>query len=392
MQKKLEADTETTRVNQQQRRWELVHHRRELFEATHREWEPKVALMEQRFQLENAGLVAEREGEVQNLQNQFLRAQLRYADRWRLGAETVSSWMSRINDFFRESQPAWSSESFVQGNWPRDPQNLIWKIGSSPIQLPLSEEAAECSSKLRAEGEEWPVAFDLLSHGALVLHGSPETESATDGVITNLLLRTITSLPAGAMRMTVIDPQGLGKKVSWLMSLADIDPNLVGDRVWTQPLHIADRLANIARSCEDIIQQSLRDKHANLYEYNLTAGPMAIPYRLIVWDQFPFGLDDSSWQSLCSILAAGGRCGVGVVLRLSSTHVWPSFADPRKLEEFGLHLELESDSGVARPVAARGSSAGPDPFRSTSQCGSSQRHHGPSIGSCFRTGPNRRSL
>lgn len=345
LQKKLETDTEMTRARQQQRRWELVNHRREQFESTHREWEPKVASMHERFQQENAGLVAEREGEVQNLQNQFLRAQLRYADRWRLGAEKVSSWMARINDFFRESQPDWSSDIFEQGTWPRDPQNLIWKIGSSPLQFELSEAAAQCSLKLRAEGEEWPVAFDLLSHGALVLHGSPETESATDGVITNLLLRSITSLPAGSMRMTVIDPQGLGKKVSWLMSLADIDPSLVGDRVWTQPLHIADRLANIARSCEDIIQQSLRDKHANLYEYNLTAGPMAIPYRLIVWDQFPFGLDDSSWQSLCSILAAGGRCGVGVVLRLSSNHVWPSFADPRKLEEFGLHLAFEPNDG-----------------------------------------------
>jgi S-DNA-T family DNA segregation ATPase FtsK/SpoIIIE len=130
--------------------------------------------------------------------------------------------------------------------------------------------------------------------------------------------------------------------------LADVDPGLVGDRVWTQPLHIADRLASIARSCEDIIQQSLRDKHRNLYDYNLTAGPMALPYRMIVWDQFPFGLDDNSWQSLCSILAAGGRCGVGVILRLSKSHVWPSFADPKKLEEFGLHLDFDIVEGEER--------------------------------------------
>ncbi len=71
---------------------------------------------------------------------------------------------------------------------------------------------------------------------------------------------------------------------------------------------------------------------------------MAIPYRLIVWDQFPFGLDDNSWQSLCSILASGGRCGVGVILRISETHVWPTFADPVKLKEFGLHIRFPADA------------------------------------------------
>lgn len=348
LQRKLERDTEQVRTSQQKRRWDLVHGRKSQMEASDHKWEPILSSMEERFRQESASHHSGRDGELKALQSQFLQSQLRYAHRWKKGAEHVADWMDRVNLFFHESQPDWNSECFERGDWPRDPQSLIWRIGSSPVQDGLADAAAACSPDLRSKGAEWPVAFDLLSHGAIILHASPENESSTDGLISNLLLRAITSLPAGAMRMTVIDPQGLGKKVSWLMALADVDPGLVGDRVWTQPLHIADRLASIARSCEDIIQQSLRDKHANLYEYNLTAGPMALPYRLIVWDQFPFGLDDSSWQSLCSILAAGGRCGVGVILRLSKSHVWPSFADPKKLEEFGLHLDLDIVDGKER--------------------------------------------
>lgn len=348
LQRMLEKNTEQVRTSQQLRRWDLISGRKSQMELSDHKWGPILTSMEERFHQERTSHRSNRDGEVKSLQNRFYQSQLRYAERWRKGAEHVSNWMDRINSFFRESQPDWNDECFVRGDWSRDPQNLIWRIGSSDFQHPLSDAAAACSPELRSDGVEWPVAFDLLSHGAIILHATPECESLTDGLIGNVLLRSITSLPAGAMRMTIIDPQGLGKKVSWLMALADVDPGLVGDRVWTQPLHIADRLASIARSCEDIIQQSLRDKYRNLYEYNLTAGPMALPYRLIVWDQFPFGLDDSSWQSLCSILAAGGRCGVGVILRLSKSHVWPSIADPKKLEEFGLHLDFDIVDGEER--------------------------------------------
>ncbi|MFM8398370.1 MAG: hypothetical protein ACKOAH_11135, partial [Pirellula sp.] len=125
----------------------------------------------------------------------------------------------------------------------------------------------------------------------------------------------------------MIDPEGLGKKYSWLMHLADIDPELVNHRVWTQPIHIANQLALTTRHIEDVIQQSLRNQFRNLYEYNQKAGPMAIPYRIIVWSGFPFGLDDASWQSLCSILSSGSRCGVGVLIDWPASIQWPTFAD-----------------------------------------------------------------
>jgi hypothetical protein len=63
---------------------------------------------------------------------------------------------------------------------------------------------------------------------------------------------------------------------------------------------------------------------------------MAIPYRIIVWSGFPFGLDDSSWQSLCSILSSGSRCGVGILIDWPSSIQCPTFADPDKLKEFAL--------------------------------------------------------
>ncbi|MFM7927751.1 MAG: hypothetical protein ACKO9Q_08550, partial [Pirellula sp.] len=128
------------------------------------------------------------------------------------------------------------------------------------------------------------------------------------------------------------------------MHLADIDPELVNHRVWTQPIHIANQLALTTRHIEDVIQQSLRNQFRNLYEYNQKAGPMAIPYRIIVWSGFPFGLDDASWQSLCSILSSGSRCGVGVLIDWPASIQWPTFADTEKLTEFALLGRIQKSS------------------------------------------------
>lgn len=322
------------------RRWELAQSRAKYIESSDRKWEPLVEQQKEQFAQENSKLLADKEGEKQNLINQFLKSQVRCADRWREGASSTEEWIQPAHQFLRITQPDWNSSQYTDGTWKRDRQNLIWRFGTSEVVAPLSEQAASCNPRLNVDSSPWPVAFDLMHHGALVLSGDPASDAISDEIITNLLLRSATTLPPGTMRFTIVDPQGLGKKYSWLMSLADIDPSLVADRVWTQPIHIADQLANIARSCEDIIQQSLRDNYRNLFEYNEQAGPMAVPYRLIVWDQFPSGLDEASWNSLCSILAAGGRCGVGVILRLSSSYVWPPFADPKTLQQFGLHLQL----------------------------------------------------
>ncbi len=338
LQAKLDADTEALRKNMQLRRWELTNSRRSSFEAIDKKWEPILQQKLKSFGQQRNERNQLRKKGIQEIADRFQLSQRYCSERWQVGAEGIDEAMRNANAFFQETQPDWTDRIYSSGEWKRDAQNLIWQLGTSPIQTAYSDEASECSERLRIESEAWPVVFDLLYHGALVLHGNADADTTIDGILNGLILRSITSLPEGSMRVTMIDPQGLGKKYSWLMALADVDPALVGDRVWTQPLHIADQLSTLARTCEDIIQQSLRNNYKNLYEYNQEAGPMALPYRLIVWDQFPAGLDDNSWQSLCSILAAGGRCGVGVVLRLSDTHIWPSFADPQKLEEFGLHL------------------------------------------------------
>ena len=280
------------------------------------------------------------ESRQQDLQTRFTLSQAFAVKRWGSGCDDAVHRMELLQKARENLFPDWNSELFSDGTWDREGSSLAWPIGDIDPNPQFHPPVDGLPSTRLEEHVKWPVFFDLLTHGALILETHPDCKQASNDLLRNTLLRAETSLPPGSLNVTIIDPEGLGKQFSWLMSLADVDPSLVNHRVWTQSIHIAEQLSMAARHVEDIIQQSLRDKYKNLIEYNQVAGPMAVPYRLIVWANFPFGLDDHAWQALCSILSSGGKCGVGVILQISNTHTWPTFADPAKVREFGLKLSF----------------------------------------------------
>ncbi|NEP19682.1 MAG: hypothetical protein F6J97_22795, partial [Leptolyngbya sp. SIO4C1] len=69
-----------------------------------------------------------------------------------------------------------------------------------------------------------------------------------------------------------------------------------------------------------VIQKYLRNDFETIEAYNAQAGELAEPYRFLVMADFPHGLSEDGLARLSSIAAAGGRCGVFVLL----------LRDPRK--------------------------------------------------------------
>lgn len=336
--------------------------RLESFAKVNESFPGKVELLSAKQRSEVDGLRAEAQDGIASLNARFRDAQRALTKRWKSGVGFVQEHMRWVDKQRGLRFPEWYSPQFDREDWVRDDSSLALPLGEFRIHVspgeshpaksrPADWEQLKSLAGRISEGTSFPFLYDLIGHGGLIFQSdNPESREAAQMSMRNLLLRAVTALPAGSLHVTVIDPEGLGKQYSWLMHLADIAPELVNHRVWTQPIHIADQLALTARHIEDVIQQSLRNQYRNLYEYNQQAGPMAIPYRLIVWSGFPFGLDDSSWQSLCSILSSGNRCGVGVLLDWSTSIQWPTFADRDKLREFALHGIVHASKVVSSPV------------------------------------------
>ena len=108
------------------------------------------------------------------------------------------------------------------------------------------------------------------------------------------MLRMFTAIPPSKVRFTIIDPVGLGENFAGFMHLADHDEQLVTNRIWTEPVHIEQRLADLTEQMENVIQKYLRNEFRSIDEYNAFAGEVAEPFRILVVANFPVNFTDTA--------------------------------------------------------------------------------------------------
>lgn len=249
-------------------------------------------------------------------------------------------WLNR--QWCQAAFPAWSRFLETPVNWPMTvevPTIPLGQVTFHPAAVNGVDSGQESSTQLpEPDDHAATVLFRPLEDDYLVIHGDPNDISVKN-LVRNLVLRALTVLPVGKTQVCVIDPPGLGRDFGWLMALGDFDPSLVSHRVWTQAVHIARQLQNLASGAEDFIQQSLRNQYQNIVEYNRDAGGLSEPYRILVWNSLPNGLDELSWKSLQSLLDTGSRCGIIPILVVDPAMNW-SGPQYDVLMRRGLHLHL----------------------------------------------------
>ncbi len=280
-------------------------------------------------------LLANHAEQQQNLRVQIDQLQRGGENRLRKATVKALQFVARSRHWADHRFPDWEhwkpSESNRSDFAMDAPLLPLGSIGLAPI-LPESAKQGIEPAQLAA-----PLFFDPLSDGYLVITADPSTPEV-QALLRELVTRALVGLPAGKTQVCVIDPPGLGRDFGWLMHLSDFDPQLVNHRVWTQTGHIAKQLTALAMAAEDFIQQSLRNEYRDIVEYNVEAGPLAEPYRLLVWSALPSGLDDQSWKSLRSLLETGARCGIIPILVIDPQLDWPQAEMSEFIERRGLHL------------------------------------------------------
>lgn len=176
---------------------------------------------------------------------------------------------------------------------PQDAQS-VWG-GRNPLTAPLA-------IKMPA-GESLLLETDDAKSGAKVI-------SAMNGI----LLRLLTSSPAGKIALRIFDPTGLGQNFAGLMHLADYDEQIIHRRIWTQADHLDQCLRELTEHMEKVTQMCLRNEYETLAQYNEVAGSIAEKYHFLVVADFPASFSEAAFQRLQSIVASGPRCGVFLIV------------------------------------------------------------------------------
>src|SRR5262249_27109498 len=112
----------------------------------------------------------------------------------------------------------------------------------------------------------------------------------------------------------------------------------INGRIWTEPAHIEQKLTDLQEHMENVIQKYLRNEFNTIEEYNVHAGEVAEPFRVLVVSNFPVNFNESAGRRLVSIASSGARCGVYVLISVDMKQQLPSGVQVKDLEPHCLNL------------------------------------------------------
>jgi S-DNA-T family DNA segregation ATPase FtsK/SpoIIIE len=270
------------------------------------------------------------------------------AHRWRAVLDRAAGTLSSLEGAARSRSLPWRDAAWDHWSGGGAPGLPIWlgtlALPVGEITTPLAE--PEPHPLLAASPIEMPLLLDLPGRGGVLVEcGEPERAAALS-FLQAAALRVLTTLPPGKVRFTLIDPVGLGANFAGLMHAADEDERIVGDRIWTEARHVEQRLGDLTEHMETVIQKYLRNEFPSIDAYNLAAGEIAEPYRVLVFTDLPTGLTDTSAKRLASIVESGARCGVLPLLMRDLRRPLPPTLDEAELRRGMLLLRPGGDGSL----------------------------------------------
>ncbi len=313
--------------------------------AAEEEYPPQIKNLEDRSQAELAAIEKQRADRVAaaNAHRDERWAAMTLA--WRTVREETSAVYDEATRIDDESFREW--EGIADGSAPLPdhcPPGL--RFGSLAQTLVGIPGGVSKHAELNTFGPEaWrqPAFTPFPDAASLVIKTTADQKEIASDLIQALMLRIAAGLPPGQSRFTIIDPLGLGKQYAGFMHLADHDELLVTSRIWTEPMQIEQRLADVTEQMELVIQKYLRNEYDSIGSYNAEA-EVPEPYRFVVVANFPANFTETAARRLASIAASGARCGVYPIVSLDMTQQLPSNFSLSDLEAHATTLTLKDGS------------------------------------------------
>lgn len=284
------------------------------------------------------------------------RAWSAMAQRWRDGVMSVYAQSDAQQALSVALAPPWTADADTAWT-PRTEAPVVVTIAHSRVELAALPGGLPTDPRLTVAGPgrepalTLPVALELPDRASLLIqHAGPDGRPLCLATLQNAMLRLLTTIPPGKLRFTLLDPVGLGQSFAAFMHLADYEPLLVADRIWTEPRHIEQKLTDLTEHMENVIQKYLRNQFASIEHYNQDAGEIAEPYRFLVIADFPNGFNEASAKRLASIVASGPRCGVYTLIAHDTRGVIPAglaAADIEKAASLRLTHRKSADGSAA---------------------------------------------
>jgi len=185
---------------------------------------------------------------------------------------------------------------------------------------------------------ELPVALAFPAPSSLLIRAGQNCREAAKTLANQLVLRALTSFPAGRLKLTLIDPVGLGDSFKGLLEMGDHDEALLGGGILNDVGRIERGLDDLIAHLEMVIQKHLRGRYATIDDYNREAGEMQEALRLVVVADFPASFSERALEQLAVLARSGARCGVHIIVLHDDRKPIPPVIDLAWFRRLGLVL------------------------------------------------------
>jgi ABC-type multidrug transport system fused ATPase/permease subunit len=255
----------------------------------------------------------------------------RYATQWQTLTETWRSGMDRVKSLTAQ---IWGTDGVASGGrWLADwsqfagswaaataipPAIRFGQFRVNMDQIPHGVPASKPLAELTPQGFSLPAIVPFPESSSLLFKAHGGGRRVAIEAMQSVMLRLLVTIPPGKLRFTIVDPVGLGENFAAFMHLVDYNEALVASRIWTEPRHIEQRLADLSEHMENVIQKYLRNEFESIEQYNRQAGEIAEPFRFLVIADFPANFSEAAQRRLISIAASGARCGVSMLMMVDT--------------------------------------------------------------------------
>jgi hypothetical protein len=303
----------------------------------------RLAELQERFERDSQQLQANYRAQKGDTQREHDEAWNALVERWRGALAQVQATVDEIHDEEARSYFDWNRIDLGDWRYPGAttvPPGLRFGEFEIPMsQIPSGIPQDERLKAMVPERYTLPSLLPFPTQGSLMLKAGDATGKAeASKLLQAMMLRYLTSIAPGKVRFTIIDPVGLGENFAAFMHLADYSELLVNSRIWTETQHIEQRLADLSAHMENVIQKYLRNEFNTIEEYNIHAGEVAEPFRVLVVANFPANFSESAARRLISIAGSGARCGVYTLISVDIKQQMPSGCQLKDIEPFCLNL------------------------------------------------------
>ena len=192
--------------------------------------------------------------------------------------------------------------------------------------------------------ESIPVVLHRRLHSSLVIQSDQPSMGQAIELAHQVLWRLLCRASPSNAKLTLIDPLGRGQHFTSFMALADHDPAIINQRVWTTGSKIEERLAELADHADDVLHSSLRDRFERIEDYHQMAGSTMQSYHAVAAVGFPDELTHQAYKHLQAVINGGLRCGIFTVLVCDAAKPWPSDM-PVPAGDKVLSMRVDASSG-----------------------------------------------